>query len=249
MSDLQKKVEDLRSSVSKLKETFSVESKDSLAKLDRLRSLYRKQDYWRDSVNNIDAIPGVRQPHWYVVEIPFQHGDSNVRANEVIVSAEGAFVCSQVQSYYLITDEDSSHYNQINYNAAGRVVPTSAFTPYTNALKVLGYATALTFCYNSSQGESRTGAFYPEFEFQIEIEGSGRFWASPKIPAKSFYGVNKPFDLGMQGIVENVDKIKVYAYPTSPIELDGTVRFVFHGHSIGSSVTLQNRKSILYGGD
>ena len=55
------------------------------------------------------------------------------------------------------------------------------------------------------------------------------------------YGENNPLYLGFEGVVENVDKIKVYAYPMTSVNLKGTVRFVLHGYSIGSNITLESQ--------
>jgi hypothetical protein len=248
----QKELQNLGSSISKLREQLTVESSNASAKLERLQALYAKRDYWQSEVNNTESLPGIRQPHWYVVDIPFESQfkdvdidqDISVNSNEVIISADNGFVCTQIQTYYLSLDDNSSHYDPgtpaPNNNGFGRLIPTSVFNPYSNNLKVVGLAPIFYFgrFFTPYNGQ---GNAYPEFEFQIEIEGSGRFWSSPKLPAHALYGVNTPVYLGMQGVVENQDKIKIYAYPTQPVRLDGKVRFVLHGYHIGSDITLRNR--------
>ena len=109
-------------------------------------------------------------------------------------------------------------------------------------LKVQGQAPILTFG-KTDAPLAFVGFQYPEFEFQIEIEGSGRFWCSPKtLLEEGFIDENNFLYLGFEGVVENVDKIKVYAYPTTSVNLKGTVRcFVLHGYSIGSNITLESQ--------
>lgn len=232
----------LQSDVRKLKEKFHAETNESSAKLDHLEMLCKNSNYWRNSIKTLSNVPGIKQPQWYVVDIPFEYGATSVQAREVNLSATNAFVCTQMQSYYVVTDNDVDHfeYSTPTYLGTGRTLPCSAFHPYMQGLKVQGQAPLLTF------GKTDTplafvGFQYPEFEFQIEIEGSGRFWCSPKTPAAAFYGENNPLYLGFEGVVENVDKIKVYAYPTTSVNLKGTVRFVLHGYSIGSNITLQSQ--------
>lgn len=231
----------LQSDVRKLKEKFHVETNESFAKLEHLEMLCDKSNYWRNSVKTLSNVPGIKQPQWYVVDIPFEYGATSVQAREVNLSATNAFVCTQMQSYYIVTDTTQERFKNISTLATGtgRTLPCSAFQPYTQSLKVQGRSPLLTF--GNTAVSNYFGYQYPEFEFQIEIEGSGRFWCSPKTPAAAFYGENNPLYLGFEGVVENVDKIKVYAYPTHSIPLEGKVRFVLHGYSIGSDITLQSQ--------
>lgn len=234
----------LQADVRKLKEKFHAETNESFAKLEHLEMLCKKSDYWRKSIKTLSNVPGIKQPQWYVVDIPFEYGATSVQAREVNLSATNAFVCTQMQSYYVVTDTTRENFDNIGIGSAvdtgtGRILPCSAFQPYTQGLKVQGRSPLLTF--GQATTTSYFGYQYPEFEFQIEIEGSGRFWCSPKTPAAAFYGENNPLYLGFEGVVENVDKIKVYAYPTTSVNLKGTVRFVLHGYSIGSNITLQSQ--------
>ena len=244
MENLNKDMEDIRSEISRLRTELSAESKDTYAKLQHLQVLYSKQDYWQTDATNVNNLPGIRQPHWYTADVAFESGDIDVRSVEVNMSARNAFVCTQMQSYYEVTDKDSDNYIRNlpgnTSNASGRHLPSSSFKPYMEQLKAIGKGPGFTFGrLNPFFGN---GEYYPELFYRIEVEGSGRFWASPKIPAAAFYGVETPLYLGMEGIVENVDKIKLYVYPASPISLDGIVRFVFHGYHIGSDVTLKHRQ-------
>tara|TARA_B100000900_G_scaffold414578_1_gene441618 strand:+ start:3756 stop:4499 length:744 start_codon:yes stop_codon:yes gene_type:complete len=233
----------LQSDVRKLKEKFHAETNESSAKLEHLEMLCKKSNYWRNSIKTLSNVPGIKQPQWYVVDIPFEYGATSVQAREVNLSANNAFVCTQMQSYYLVTDTTVSNFDFSLATSVGagtgRTLPCSAFQPYMQSLKVQGQSPLLTF--GKTAGSTFFGFQYPEFEFQIEIEGSGRFWCSPKTPAAAFYGENNPLYLGFEGVVENVDKIKVYAYPTTSVNLKGTVRFVLHGYSIGSNITLQSQ--------
>lgn len=72
----------------------------------------------------------------------------------------------------------------------------------------------------------------PEFSFQIEIAGSGRFWTNRAIPAAAFYGQYNPLYTGIAGWVERTDRIVVHVTPNVAVPLKGTVKVVFHGYQI-----------------
>ena len=160
----------LQSDVRKLKERFHVETNESFAKLEHLGMLCKKSNYWRNSIKTLSNVPGIKQPQWYVVDIPFEYGATSVQAREVNLSATNAFVCTQMQSYYQVTDTVNAHFvgeGGTTNLGTNRLLPCSSFHAYAENLKVQGSAPMLTF---ASQGASfrYIGYTYPEF-FQLSI--------------------------------------------------------------------------------
>lgn len=240
-------IQNLNSEIARFKESLSLDEETNEAKLLRLSKIVQSQSFWRNEIKSLDDVPGIRKPQWYVVDIPFEYGDEIERNAVVNISANNAFVCRQMQSYYLLTDDDEDHYERNatdpHFQSRGRTLPTSAFYPYMQASKIS--SNALIGAFSKATYPTGTiveeGYMYPDFEFRIEIEGTGRYWVSEKIPAASLYGVFEPFYLGFQGVLENTDKVRVYATPTTPIGLKGVVRLVMHGYSIGSQISIQNQ--------
>jgi len=82
---------------------------------------------------------------------------------------------------------------------------------------------------------------YPEFDFEIQVQGSGRYWTSGKTPAPAFYGGFNPLYLGYEGFVDTSDRLIVTAHPTTEtINTSGIVRFVFFGYEIVTDLTLSD---------
>jgi hypothetical protein len=78
----------------------------------------------------------------------------------------------------------------------------------------------------------------PEFSFQIEIAGSGRFWTNRALPAASFYGETNPLYSGIAGWVERTDRIVLHCTPETSVPVGGRVRMVFHGYQILGHVNI-----------
>lgn len=214
-----------------------------------------------NSVHSIDEIEGRRSPKWYVVEIPFEYGESKSQSNTIEIETE-PFICTQVQCSYLITDTNPEHfpYSQpskkiySNANPAGRSLPcTSYFTTcatmryqYSTLLDIGYYAFSPTSTDFFTLGEvfssftDVSGAVargfgwnYPEFDFEISIVGSGRHWTSGKLPAPALFGGSNPLYLGTHGFIDGADRLQVIAHPTIPtINTKGIVRVTFFGYEI-----------------
>lgn len=240
LTDVQRQTADLRRSI--------VSDRDmSLAVLEDLQHRLQQSEEWNRSVKGIQDIPGLRNPKWYAVEIPFEYGDSVPKSGEVLISAEGPFVCTQVQAYFKITDTDASHYpdtgligpEQVNSSAAvGRRVSASSFEPLMGLFQACRFLSWAEIFSAYSVGGGATiidiGHVYPEFDLQIHIEGSGRAWAGDYIPAAALYGVLSPLYTGISGIIEQSDRIEVIGKPSIPsVTLAGTLNIVFHGYHIG----------------
>jgi len=146
-NDVQKEIERLRAEIDSLNNKNSdlelSTQKRLNAAFDRIDSI----DSWASFINSISSLPGVKQPKWYKIEVPFEYNDVQERSGQVQISASGPFVCTQMQSYYKITETDASRYADyydftVGYpnqpttdstiaktnTAAGRVIaPTSFF--------------------------------------------------------------------------------------------------------------------------
>ena len=79
----------------------------------------------------------------------------------------------------------------------------------------------------------------PEFNFQIEIGGSGRFWTNQPISAAALYGYGgQPMYMGVQGWIERSDRLIVHATPLIETPNKGKVRMSFHGYQILTHVSI-----------
>lgn len=214
----------------------------------------------------IPEVRGRRMPKWYELNIPFAYGETRPQTASVEVS-NNPFICTQIQTFYLITDEDPTHFplatstagdypngSFASTNAAGRMLPCSAISPLIQTESVGGVANALSpaaaytyladiFSSYESGGDFFRGLGwnYPEFDFEIQIQGSGRYWTGGKVPAPAFYGGVNPLYLGYEGFVDTSDRFIVTAHPTiEQINTQGIVRFVFFGYEISTGLTLSD---------
>lgn len=250
------KIEDARAligtaqaEIANLRKSIKSDKRLSMAVLDDLQQRLTQSSNWNRSVKDLEDLPGLKIPKWYMVEIPFDYGDTAAKTGEVIISAEGPFVCTQVQTYYRITDTEALHYADQNINvdplsstAVGRLVSATSFFPLMGDLQVcrfLDWQTQFSAYSRTAGGNTNIGQghVYPEFDLQIHIEGSGRAWAGDKTPAAAFYGVGAPLYTGISGVVEHSDRIEVLGIPSIPkVTLAGKLITVFHGYHIGGTV-------------
>lgn len=205
----------------------------------------------------LSDIPGVRSPAWYRVDIPFTYGETQTRFGQTQISPVGPFVCTQIQCYYLNADANSEHYRYAGIgptfytsNAAGRTLPPTSFWDLFGANKNFSLAyigslfqrnlDAVDFAEITNR-EVGFGWNYPEFNIQIEIAGSNRYWTGQqKIPAAAFYGYTNPLFVGFEGVVENTDSIVVHAQPsTSTVNLTGSLVAEFHGYHINAHINVK----------
>jgi hypothetical protein len=231
----------------------------------RIVSKLDSVDDWTNFVKCLDDIPGLRSPAWYRVNIPFEYGSSQSISGSTQISPTGPFVCKQIQMYYQITDTDSSHYPPVDpglpgvpptyftSNAAGRTMLANSYIATMNELSRSNYPLALTTqwtyigptfsSYNNGLQVNRgVGWNYPEFDVQIEIAGSNRFWTGNQtIPAAAFYGLYNPLFENFEGWVENTDSFVVHAKPSTPtVNLQGVFIAEFHGYHINSHVDVKS---------
>lgn len=266
-------LERLRSEITKMSaEAMSLQSQLSKgsdatrSKLTQMREQLSEITTFGNTNIGIPEIIGRRMPKWYELNIPFAYGETKPQTASVEVS-NNPFICTQIQTYYLITDEDPTHFPLANSgpgdypngsfattNAAGRMLPCSAFSPLIQTESVGGVLNTLSpasvYTYISdifSSYEDGGSLFrglgwnYPEFDFEIQIQGSGRYWTGGKIPAPAFYGVVNPLYLGYEGFVDTSDRFIVTAHPTiQQINTQGIVRFIFFGYEISTNLTLSD---------
>jgi len=221
-------------------------------------------DDWTNFIKGLDDIPGLRSPAWYRVNIPFEYGATQSAFGTIEISPTGPFVCKQIQMYYQITDTEVSHYppedpglpgvppTYFTSTAAGRTMLANSFIATTNemcrgnyplsSLKWQYLASTFSSYNNGLQVNRGVGWNYPEFDVQIEIAGSNRFWTgNQRIPAASFYGLYNPLYENFEGWVENTDRLVVHAQPTTTtVNLQGVFVAEFHGYHINSHVDVKS---------
>jgi len=240
-------VEDLQKEISQIRASQTLDKDVASAVLERLNTRLQKLDIWRNNLKNLEDVPGLRTPKWYTVDIPFEFGDTETKSGEIIISNEGPFVCTQIQAYYLVTDATEEHYNgdpPFTTNALGRTLPPTAYFP-TMGWGQLPYFDNLFSVFSSYVGtvslqlQRGRGWNLPDFDIQIEVSGSARYWAADPIPIASLYGVINPEYVGICGVVQQTDRLVVRAFPTTnTVNLSGILRIVFHGSQIQGNIDL-----------
>jgi len=238
--DLEKEVEHLQKILNKKNSKHSQNLAVLESKIQDLEAQSKK-------VKTISDIPGRKTPKWYIVDIDFDFGATAPKFDSVQITAEGPFICTQIQPYFLVLDDDPLHYQDesgasvspgLSPLAFGRYIPCTATSLIgTNIVNLAQYAPTGT----SPLSETQIGPVrdFPEFSFRIEVGGSGVFWTQDKtVPAAAFYGVKEPLYLGIEGYAERTDRLIVHANPNCPVPLTGRVRMVFHGFQIAGDVNV-----------
>ena len=255
MGQLQTTITSLQNELMSQKTRNLKEEELSRMKIDELQSKLKEVDRWSNVVRDLEDIPGVRTPRWYEVDVNFERGDTQLRFNSAEISPDGPFIITQMQPYYTYTADtaQSNPYQNVTGGKAilGRTVPCSAFPfllgalgsvnnpqaavatePFTNAL--IGDLADVA----ATPSDPAPLNAIPEFSFQIEIAGSGRFWTNRAIPAAAFYGETNPLYSGIAGWVERTDRIVLHCTPDTTVPISGRVRMVFHGYQILGHVSI-----------
>ena len=262
--DLRKEALALTAELLKIKSDLSAYASGTRAAVSDAEGTLSEIKTLLGSVKTLDDVIGRRLPKWYTVEIPFSFGDSAPKRGTVEISAS-PFLCTQIQTLYLITDTDSEHFSPVDealgvpvfgdVNASGRPLPTTAY--YATISTLLHNWTSITYmppwpfagvaCLGelfSSYGSpvTRFPAWnYPEFDFEISVVGSGRHWTNGKVPAAAFFGGTDPAYLAEDGIVDASDRLEVIAHPvTDTINTAGIVKMVFFGYEIDTEMKLSD---------
>ena len=203
----------------------------------------------------IEDIPGIRTPKWYVVDVEFTKGDNSVRFNSAEIAPDGPFIITQAAPWWKITDTDATDfYGTSTVAPTGRTLPCTA-TPFLlnsgitsigadQTGTLVGQNIGVADLFGGTAGIAALSDI-PEFSFQIEISGSGRYWTNLKIPAAAYYGWGgQPNYYGIQGWVERTDRITVHCTPDVAVPHDGKVQFVFEGYQILGPINLAEQLSV-----
>ena len=108
LSDVQNEIERLREQLESLTKKNSDLELSTQKRLNKAFERVDSVDSWASFIDSIASLSGVKQPKWYKIEVPFEYNDIQERFGQVQISASGPFVCTQMQSYYKITETDSS---------------------------------------------------------------------------------------------------------------------------------------------
>jgi len=254
MGQLQTTITSLQNELMSQKTRNLKEEELSRMKIDELQTKLKEVDRWSNVVRDLEDIPGVRTPRWYEVDVNFERGDTQLRFNSAEISPDGPFVITQMQPYYTYTSDttDADYVNITSSKAvAGRTVPCTAYPLLLGSLGSVNNpqsAIATEPFLNTlvgdladvagSPGDPTPLSAIPEFSFQIEIAGSGRFWTNRAIPAAAFYGETNPLYSGIAGWVERTDRIVLHCTPDTTVPVGGRVRMVFHGYQILGHVSI-----------
>jgi len=251
LNQLQATVTSLQQELMSQKSRGLKEEELTRMKLGEYEKKLSEVDRWSNVVRDLEDIPGVRTPRWYEVDVTFAQGDTTLSFNSAEISPDGPFVITQMMPYYTYTEDTTpAAFEKITGQkaVAGRTVPCSA---YPFLLSNLGNtsAQALVNAYTGAligdmadtaapPADPAPLSAIPEFSFQIEIAGSGRFWTNRAIPAASFYGEFNPLYAGIAGWVERTDRIVLHCTPETAVPIGGRVRMVFHGYQILGHVNI-----------
>ncbi len=255
---LQGLVSSLQQQVTNYKSQADADSKQLDSEVRRIAvELKSLADSLTPRYKSIEDIPGIRIPKWYEVDIDFAYGANAIQTKSIEINPEGPFVITQITPVWEILDDDVDHFANIYNGAAGtvfppknRIVPCTAFPMITKNLGITnatgnGYNTPSLsqLCNNNDvvSPYSQNGPLsdIPEFSFQIEIAGSGRYWTNQYLPAAAFFGYSgQPLYLATQGWVERTDRVIIHAKPTVNVPNTGRVRFSMHGYQILGHISI-----------
>lgn len=262
INNLQSSLAALQSDMISQKGRNMKEEEISRMKISELQQKLTEVDRWSNVVRDLEDIPGVRTPRWYEVDVNFDRGDTQLSFNSAEISPDGPFIITQMQPYYTFTQNTSAldPFAEMTgtdlaaaaaRTIAGRTVPCSAYAFLLSSLGGVnnsGSAGATTNFNGALIGDiagteaspdtSTPLSVIPEFSFQIEIAGSGRFWTNRAIPAAAFYGESNPLYSGIAGWVERTDRIVLHCTPEFAVPVGGRVRMVFHGYQILGHVNI-----------
>ncbi len=273
-SQVQGLVLDIQKELNSYKEYLLEQKKKQLDQLTYIsENLKGIANFLATNVKDLEDIPGVRTPKIYEVDIDFDYQDTSLKFNSVEINPEGPFLITQITPLWMIDDSVRDHYANFNYDLVGTFdkPPRGLITPctaYPMLLNVLGITNPANNGYTTpsyaqlfnrytdttivapppTNRNTQWGPLsdIPEFDFQIEIAGSGRYFTNQPIAAATLYGyMGYPMFTGVQGWAERGDKIVINATPTVPVPTKGRVRFCLHGYQILGDISIN--KALGYG--
>ena len=268
--ELKSKVDFLKKELSSLVDQNKDVELQTQKRLNKLFDRVDGLDSWSAFIESLDDLPGIRQPKWYKIEVPFGYEEKQEQSGQVQISASGPFVCTQMQSYFRITDTDPLHYPYrydeyfaVNSpppsdtvrvtNAAGRLVAPSTYFGLRNRLAYFerfaswGINAYIKNIYSKENflisDNWWEGYSYPEFDVRIQTANNNDFWTGlDSIPAAALYGTENPLYLAIPSIVQASDSIVCFAKPMIPqgVPLQGVYTLVLHGYHIGLHANLED---------
>ena len=259
--DLKSRIERLRGEVSSLADRNQELELQTQKRLNTAFDRIDAIDSWATFIDGVADLPGVKQPKWYKIEIPFEYNEIQERSGQVQISASGPFVCTQMQSYFKITDPDPDHYPYY-YNVSGdsdstiartntaigrRIAPTSYFGIANREWQTPTILTPTFPSNNLVIGELFSkytdgaddywyeGWSYPELDIRIQTANNNSYWTGlGSIPSAALYGAESPLYLATPSIVQASDSIVAFARPsTASVPIKGNYVLIMHGYHIG----------------
>jgi hypothetical protein len=253
---------DLQKAVSDFKKDFETFHRDSDTKIqDMTADLKNLVNAFTPNVKDLDDIPGVRTPKWYQGVITFDYNDNAERFVSIDINPEGPFVITKITPLWAVgngvvpTGGNSEKYFTNGSNSfaplenslvsSGRILPCTAypFIAQNFGYKNLSVLQSLkNYFYRNDAFETfNWGVFsdIPEFFFQIEVTGTGKFWTTQPISAAALYGCfGNPLHTGVMGWVDRGDRISIRAVPAVAVPHVGRVVFVLEGFQILGDVNI-----------
>jgi hypothetical protein len=264
-SQLQNSLLDLQKAVSNFKKDFETFHRDSDNKMQNMTSeLKNLVNAFTPNVKDLDDIPGVRTPKWYQGVIAFDYNDNAERFVSIDINPEGPFVITKITPLWAVGNGIvPTGGNSIDYFTNGNpapIIPVPSGNSLVSSGRILPCTAypliAQNFGYENPSGNQslqkylyRNDAvqtFYwgvfsdiPEFFFQVEVAGTGKFWTTQAISAAAFYGYfGQPLHTGVLGWVERGDRISIRAIPAVAVPHVGRVVFVLEGFQILGDVNI-----------
>jgi len=210
--------------------------------ISKIESEVNESPIWNIRYKDFNAIPGARTPKWYTVDIDFLSKETQSKSRALEISPDGVFVCQQIQTYYLVLDDNTSDYsiwdnsqpvplNQPYIGAYGRYIPCTAALPLMKGQFRLLPKDAPT---TPLPPAALSGYMYeiPEFSFQFESSFAAKNWCNKPIPAAFLYGMYEPLQTNGFLYLQRNERLVVTAKPETRVPLTGRVRVVLHGYQI-----------------
>jgi len=237
LSELQKDVHALSDNIFK----SSAEAQNSLKEID---ASVQDSPIWNMRLKDLNSIPGARTPKWYTVDIDFLSKETQSKSRALEISPDGMFVCQQMQTYYLILDDNKRDYTLMDrtvvpaaqpfIGAYGRYIPCTAALPLMKGqFRNFVFAAPTTpLLPDSALAVSNTMYEIPEFSFQFESSFAAKNWCNKPIPAAFLYGMYEPLQTNGFLYLQRNERLVVTAKPETRVPLTGRVRVVLHGYQI-----------------
>ena len=91
LKDVQNEIEHLREQLESLTKKNSDLELSTQKRLNEAFDRIDSIDSWASFIDSIASLPGVKQPKWYKIEVPFEYNDVQERFGQVQISASKTF--------------------------------------------------------------------------------------------------------------------------------------------------------------